>query len=211
MRSLGWRRAPHESNGPRRRPRLGWAVGVRVASTCEAAGSWLCRARRTSLLEMTAVSAKQPLRGAAPDDCWWAVAKVGSASVEVVDEADLPRLGWAPADRPARFGLGHLRSDATARADACSVARATAMRACRTCAARATGKRFSGVPLGVAERKSPRRAERRCCLSSDAAAWSRLLDLDRRAACEHSGRVLSSAERGSADLAPRRLEFLIDP
>jgi hypothetical protein len=69
--------------------------------------------------------------------------KSGSASVEVVDEVDLPRQGWAPAGRPARLGLSHLRSDAAARADARLVARATAMRACRTCAARATGKRFS--------------------------------------------------------------------
>ena len=39
--------------------------------------------------------------------------------------------------------LVHLGSDATTRAGACSVARATAARACRRCADRPTGKRFS--------------------------------------------------------------------
>ena len=48
-------------------------------------------------------------------------------------------------DRRERFGprsvvlVVHLGSDATARADACSVGRATAMRACRTWADRAAG------------------------------------------------------------------------
>ena len=104
-----------------------------------------------------------------------------------------PRLTWRPRSRLSlplgeaavcrrrdrrRSLVGHLGSDATTRADACSVGRATATRACGPWADRAAGKRFSECrsawlsgSLGAAGSDAAGIAQR-------GAASSRLLELD---------------------------------
>src|SRR5450755_3399026 len=104
-----------------------------------------------------------------------------------------PRLTWRPRSRLSlplgeaavcrrrdrrRSLVGHLGSDATTRADACSVGRATATRACGPWADRAAGKRFSECRSAWLSGSLRAAGSDAAGIAQRGAASSRLLELD---------------------------------